>query len=182
MSSATKHLLTIEEFLQLPDYEHLELVRGEVVKTMPPSKEHGMIAVAIARFLSNWSQQGGVGKVGVESGFILATNPETVRGPDVYFVSTERAKSDENSGAFWTIPPDLSVEVVSPSESAEDVRDKVRDFLAAGTPLVWVVYPRTREIVAHTPDGVARTYSIDDTLEFPDVLPGFSCKVSEIFE
>jgi Uma2 family endonuclease len=66
MSSATKHLLTIEEFLQLPDNEHLELVRGEVVKTMPPGKEHGMIAVAIARFLSNWSQQGEVGKVGVE--------------------------------------------------------------------------------------------------------------------
>lgn len=182
MSSATQKLLTIEEFLQLPDHEHLELVRGEVKKSMPPSKDHGIIAVAIATLLRIWTMQGVGGKVGVETGFILVRNPETVRGPDIYYVGEEKVSADSKSGAFWTVAPDLAVEVVSPSETAEDIRAKVRDFLTAGTPLVWVIYPRTREVEVHTPDGVARTYSNEDKLEFPDVLPGFSCKVSEIFE
>jgi len=182
MSSATKHLLTIEEFLQLPDYEHLELVRGEVVKTTPPSKDHGFIAGMIVTLLNIWLRQGAHGKAGVESGFVLSRTPETVRGPDVYFVSPEKLLADSKSGAFWTLAPDLAVEVVSPSETAEDIRDKVHDFLTAGTPLVWVVYPRTHEVVAHTPDGVARTFANEVQLEFPQVLPGFTCKVSDIFE
>ncbi|HYO49120.1 MAG TPA: Uma2 family endonuclease, partial [Chloroflexia bacterium] len=67
-------------------------------------------------------------------------------------------------------------------ETADEVREKVRDFLAAGKPLVWTVYPRTGEVIVHTADGLARTYSADDLLEHPDVLPGFSCKVVELFE
>lgn len=181
MSSATR-LLTIEEFLQLPNHEHLELVRGEVVKIMPPSKDHGFIAGMIVTLLNIWIRQGAHGRAGVESGFLLSRNPETVRGPDVYFVSEEKIMVDSNSGAFWTLAPDLAVEVVSPSETAEDIRDKVHDFLTAGTPLVWVVYPRTREVVVHTSDNLSRTYANDDQLEFPDMLPGFSCNVSEIFE
>ena len=83
--------------------------------------------------------------------------------------------------AFWNTPPDLAVEVVSASETAGDVREKVRDYLAAGTPLVWVVYPRTQEVVVHTPDGLARTYEGDGVLEDFEVLPGFACTASELF-
>ena len=182
MSSVTNRILTIEEFQLLPGFEHNELVRGEVVETMPPDKEHGLIAVSIATLLSLWSKQGAGGKVGVESGFILAIDLATVRGPDVYYISADRLSSDDKSKAFWTIAPDLAVEVVSPSETMNEVRDKVRDFLTAGTSLVWTVHPRTREVVAHTPDGLARTYSAEDALEFPEVLPGFSCKVAALFE
>ena len=57
----------------------------------------------------------------------------------------------------------------------------MRDYLAAGTPLVWVIYPRTREVVVHTPDGLARTIGVAATLEAPDLLPGFSCTVAELF-
>jgi Uma2 family endonuclease len=82
---------------------------------------------------------------------------------------------------FWNIAPDLAVEIVSPSETADEVRDKVRDYLVAGTPLVWVVYPRNKEVVAHTPDGLARTVSGDAVLEDAAVLPGFSCPVANLF-
>jgi len=61
------------------------------------------------------------------------------------------------------------------------VRAKVHDFLAAGTPLVWTIYPRTHDVVVHTADRLARTYSGADVLEFPEVLPGFVCKVEELF-
>jgi Uma2 family endonuclease len=174
--------MTIEEFSRLPGSEHKELVRGVVVESMPPSKEHGRVALAIGSLLRLWVKQGAGGEVGVESGFILAQDPSTIRGPDVHYVSDGRVASDNASSAFWTIALDLAVEVVSPSDTEVEVREKVRDFLAAGTPLVWTVYPRTREVVVHTADGLARTYSVDDILEHPDVLPGFSCKVAELFE
>jgi Uma2 family endonuclease len=61
------------------------------------------------------------------------------------------------------------------------VRAKVRDYLAAGTPLVWTIYPRTREVVVHTADGLARAYTESDTIEYPGVLPGFTCPVAELF-
>lgn len=83
--------------------------------------------------------------------------------------------------AFWNVAPDLTVEVVSPGEGAGDVCEKVRDYLAAGTQLVWVVYPRTREVVVHTPDGLARTYEDESVLEGFENLPGFRCAVSDLF-
>ncbi len=181
MSSVAQHLLTAEEFWRLPGSEHQELVRGKVKEVMPPSKEHGTVALLIGALLLSWLKQGAGGKAGVESGFILASNPDTVRAPDVYYVSTNRIQSDNKDQAFWTIPPDLAVEVVSPSETAEEIMDKVSDYLAAGTHLVWTVYPRREEAVVHTPDGLARTHKGDDVIEYPDVLPGFSCKVSELF-
>jgi Uma2 family endonuclease len=181
MSSIAQRLLTTEEFSLLPESEHQELIRGEVIEIMPPDKDHGTIAVSIATLLRLWAKQGARGKVGVESGFILANDPDTIRGPDVYYVSASRIPSDDKSKAFWTIAPDLAVEVVSRSETADEVREKVRDFLTAGTPMVWTVYPRSREVVVHTADGLARTYAGEDVIEFPEVLPGFSCNVAELF-
>jgi Uma2 family endonuclease len=181
MSSVAQHLLTAEEFAQLPGSEHWELVRGEVRKTMPPGGRHGEIASALATLLRIWTKQGVGGYVAVEAGYILGHDPDIVRGPDVSYIRAERIPPDGVPEAFWTIAPDLAVEVISPSETADEIREKVRDFLGAGTPLVWVVYPRTREVVVHTGDGLARTYGEDDVIEYPDVLPGFSCKVSELF-
>lgn len=174
--------IIIEEFILLPGNEHMELVRGEVVKTMPPGGKHSIVAGEIMRLLGNWAKQGAGGYAGVEGGFILSANPDTLRGPDVFYVQSSKIPPSGVPDNFWTITPDLAVEVVSPNETDEKVRDKVHDFLTAGTPLVWVVYPRRREVVIHTPDGLSRTYAGEDVLESPEVLPGFSCKVSEIFE
>jgi len=122
------------------------------------------------------------GYAGVESGFVLARKPDTVRAPDVYYVRADRMLSSGAPRNFWTTAPDLAVEIVSPSETADEVRDKVRDYLAAGTPLVWVVYPRSKEVLVHTPDGLARTVSGSDAvLEDVAVLPGFSCSVADLF-
>jgi len=129
-----------------------------------------------------WAKNGPHGCSGVESGFVLAQSPDTVRGPDVFYIRSDRIPPTGIPEGFWTIHPDLAVEVVSPNETAEDEREKVRDYLAAGTPLVWVIYPRTQEVVAHTPDGLARTYARDGILDAPLVLPGFSCAVSALFE
>lgn len=138
--------------------------------------------VSISLSNAGYAERGARGYAGVESGFVLARNPGTVRGPDVYYVRADRMPSSGAPRNFWNIAPDLAVEVVLPGETADEVRDKVHDYLTAGTPLVWVVYPRSKEVVAHTPDGLARTYSGDDWLEDPAVLSDFSCPVSSLFD
>jgi len=182
MSTVAHQVLTAEELWLLPvTHTRRVLVRGEVIETMPPGGRHGAIAVVLATLLRLWTQKGAGGYVGVEAGYILSRQPDTVRGPDVSYIRADRLPATGIPEGFWTVAPDLAVEIVSPSETADDVREKVRDFLHAGTPLVWTVYARTQEVVVHTPDGVARTYSSNDTLEYLDALPGFSCTVAELF-
>jgi Uma2 family endonuclease len=110
-----------------------------------------------------------------------AHDPDILCTPDVAFVRAERIPAPGVPLAFWKLAPDLAVEVTSPGESASDVRDKVRDYLVAGTLLVWQVYPRIQEVIVHTPNGIARSYNGDVILEAPDVLPGFTCVVAELF-
>jgi Uma2 family endonuclease len=182
MNVAVPSVISAEELLAMPDGgKRLELIRGEVVETMPPGGIHGSVAVKIALALELWRVQSSGGYVAVEAGYILAREPDTVRGPDVLYVRPDRIPSGGVPQGFWNIAPDLAVEVVSPSESAEDIREKVRDYLEAGTPLVWEAYPRTHEVLAHTPDGLARTFGQGDELAFPEVLPGFSCPVADLF-
>ncbi|HKP51835.1 MAG TPA: Uma2 family endonuclease [Chloroflexia bacterium] len=181
MSSVTQRLLTAQEFWQLPNSEHLELVRGKVRETMPPGWKHGVIAGTVWGLLSHWARQLAGGLVAVKAGFMLKRNPNTLRAPDVSYVRADRVPQGDVPEGFGTLAPDLAVEVISPSETADEIQEKVGDFLSAGTPLVWVIYPRRGEVVVYTADGLARTYSGDDVLEQPEVLPGFSCRVSELF-
>lgn len=181
MSTITTEL-TAEAFWLLPETAmQRSLIRGEVIERMPPGARHGVIATAFSLRLGIWAAKQRAGIVGTESGFILARDPDVVRGPDVYFMRAERLPEGGIPEAFWTLAPDLAVEVVSPSETAEEVRETVRDFLSAGTALVWVVYSRTREVIAHTPDGLARTFRESDLLSDSAILPGFAHPVGEFF-
>lgn len=183
MHGVTQALLTAEDLWHLPDNGmHRELIDGELLETLPPGGMHGAIAVILATHLRLWTQQHGRGYVGVEAGYILARTPDRVRGPDVSYIRSERIPPGGIPEGFWEFAPDLAVEVVSPTQTAEEVCEKVRDFLRAGTCVVWVIYPRSREVSMHTPDGLARTYNEHDTLTLPDVLPGFACTVAALFE
>jgi Uma2 family endonuclease len=180
---AVAQKLTAEEFWLLPDNGmRRALVRGEVIETLPPGASHGGIAGEMVGRLRAWAKSGPGGWAGVESGFILTHGPDTVRGPDVSYVRRERIPPEGVPEKFWDLAPDLAVEVISPSETAMDVREKLREYFDAGTPMVWFVYPRQREVVVHTPDGVSRTYGGQSVLEVPDLLPGFRCVVAELFD
>jgi Uma2 family endonuclease len=76
--------------------------------------------------------------------------------------------------------PDLAVEIISPSESAADVDRKVDQYLEAGA-IVWLLYPGSRKVVVWDSSKQARSFSGDDTLELPELLPGFSVRASEFF-
>ncbi|RRR75304.1 MAG: Uma2 family endonuclease, partial [Candidatus Viridilinea halotolerans] len=130
--TTTTELLTAEAFATLPASElRQELAFGEVVETMPPGRKHGRIALRIGKLIDNWAEQGPGGESGVESGFILARDPDLVRSPDAYYVRAERLPAGDDDEGFWRIPPDLAVEVVSPSDSAEELQQKIREYLAA---------------------------------------------------
>lgn len=182
MSIIAGSQITAEALWQMPDNGmRRELIDGEVVEAMPPGGIHGAISVVLATLLRAWAQQYQPGYVGVEAGYILARDPDSVRGPDVSYVRGSRIPAGGIPEGFWAIAPDLAVEIVSPSESAEGVREKIRDFLLAGTAQVWVVYPRTRELVIHLPSGLAHKLSSADTISVPDLLPTFRCTVAELF-
>lgn len=123
----------------------------------------------------------GLGKISMaETGFLVSRAPDTVRAPDLAFVSKARLPTERVTG-WGTVIPDLVVEVVSPSDRATEVREKVEDWLRAGVRLVWVVYPSVRTVDVYRPGSDVRVLGEADVLEGEDVVPGFSLPVRQIF-
>jgi Uma2 family endonuclease len=116
-----------------------------------------------------------------ECGYVLRRNPDTVRGPDASFVSSERLAAWEARGPFFEGAPDLAVEVLSPSNTRREIEEKVSEYLAAGGREVWVADPEARRITVHRPDEGPRDLGPDDTLDGGDLLPGFDVPVAELF-
>ena len=183
MATVTERLMTADEFYELcRDGRPRELVRGEVVDLMPPSYDHGRTAGRINQRLQNWiDDRGADDDCGVEAGFVVEEGPDTVRGPDVFYVRAENRPPAEQRRRFVRMSPDLAVEVVSPSNTARELRDKTAEYFAAGTSMVWLVFPERREIFVHTPDGHIRMFGPDATLEGLALLPGFSHPVTDMF-
>jgi Uma2 family endonuclease len=180
--AVAKKLLTAEEFWEMPGHEDAELIDGEVIPVMPTSFDYGGIAANLITYLKQWIWSGPGGYVGTESGVIVDRNPDRVRGPDVLYVTAEKVATLTTMKGFKQIQPELVAEIISPNESALDVRHKLHDYLKIGTRLVLLIYPDIREVEVHSQGGVARSYGEDDTFEAPDVLPGFSLKVADLFE
>lgn len=175
--------LTAGEYALFPDrndgYKD-ELVRGSVVCEPPPSFDHGATALRIARLLAEFVERHDLGEVVGEAGFLLARQPDTVRGPDTAFVSAERLARHRGQ-TFFTGAPDLAVEVISPSSSSLSVSEKTRDYLAAGARLVWNVDPERATVTVHAPNRRPVVLHGEDWLEGGDVLPGFSIPVRRLF-
>jgi Uma2 family endonuclease len=175
--------LTIAEFEQLPEEDayHIELVRGRMVRSPRPAPLHGVLMIRLGRRLDEFVQAGGFGLVMADAGAILERDPDTVRGPDVSFYSTERIPEARYATGFWG-PPDLAVEITSPSNRASEMQEKVSDYLDAGVRAVWVFDPPTRTVSVYQPDGSARLLRGEDVLEGGDVLPGFRLLLAGFFE
>ena len=159
-----------------------ELVDGEVRQMAPAGFEHGQVALSIGALVREHVRSRGLGVVvAAETGFRLGRDPDTVRAPDAAFVAADRLAGLGRLSGYLDLAPDLVVEVVSPSDRAADVVEKARAWLAAGTRLVWVVYPAQHLVVVHEPSGTARHLSGADRLDGGDVLPGFEVEVASVF-
>jgi Uma2 family endonuclease len=110
-------------------------------------------------------------------------DPSRVRRPDVSFIAANRLSASQAAAeGHCSIYPDLAVEVVSPHDLAYEVNEKVADFLEAGTPLVWVVHPKSRTVEVHRPGHDGIILHADRELDGGEVLPGFCCRVGDLFE
>jgi Uma2 family endonuclease len=179
---ATKTLLTADDLARMPDDDsvQLELDEGELI-TMPPAGfEHGECEVQIAVLLAQHVRKNKLGKVvGGDAGFRL--NDRTVLAPDVAFVRKERVAA-VRSKSFANGAPDLAVEIFSPSDGIRQSTRKVKQYLAAGCHTVWVVYPKSKKVVVFEASGTEHTLHAGDLLEAPELLPGFSVRVAELFD
>jgi len=180
----TTMLLTADDLLAMPeDGNRYELIRGELVSTPMSSYESSDIAAGIVTVLRTYAHTHRLGRVtGADGAFILARDPYTVRIPDVSFVRIDRLPPPAQRRQFLELAPDLAVEVVSPSDSANAVQEKVREYLDYGVQLIWVVHPAQRTVTVYTADRNARVLYEDEALDGGDVLPGFTLTVAEIFE
>ena len=123
-----------------------------------------------------------LGKVyAAETGFVLATNPDTVCAPDIAFIRQERITDGSRSRGFWKGPPDLAVEVISPSDTVGEVEGKVHLWLERGTFLVWLVSPRLCNVTVYRSLTDVQILTEKDTLDGGEVVPGFQISVAEIF-
>jgi Uma2 family endonuclease len=174
---------TANELFEMPDDgSRYELVRGELRKMSPSDWEHGEVVVNITLLLGQYVKVNKLGSCGgAETGFKIASDPDTVRAPDLSFVSRERIPVGDARKKFLTGAPDLAVEVVSPGDTRREVNEKVADWLEAGARAVWVINPKRRGVTVYRSLTDVTRLSEDDELDGGDVAPGFRCKVSEIF-
>jgi len=168
--------MTLAEFLE-NDIDGYEYVKGELVPMSPPTRIHSKISVNVIRHLDQHVRENQLGEVHVEATFQVG---ERGLKPDVAFVSTPRLDGDENTG--FPIPPDLAIEVVSPSDVQWRVVDKAFAYLDAGTRLVWVLDPRSKTVTVYRSESDIALLTRQDTLTGEDVVSGFACPVSQLFE
>jgi Uma2 family endonuclease len=182
--TTSQKLLTAEEYAVLPDSvapRDSELIRGVIcVREAPAAPGHGWVANKIGHLLYEFVAPRKLGVVFAEPGFVLERNPDTVRAPDVSFVRAERMPR-ENWPSFLDGAPDLAVEVKSPSNTKREMAEKIAQYLATGSRLVWYLEPEPRTITVFRPQLDAVVLSEGDNLSGYDVLPGFECPVAEVF-
>lgn len=159
-----------------------QLIEGELRMMSPAGGFHGALAADIASLLTQHAKRAAIGRCfGAETGFLISRNPDTVLAPDAAFVSNERLEAVGLGEGYFPEAPALAVEIVSPGDTAEAVDDKARRWLAAGTRMVWVVYPKRETLTVYRSADNVRLLSAEDSLEGADVVPGFSVKVAELF-
>ena len=174
-------ITTAEQLLRATDLGRCELVDGELRTLIPPGGQHGRIAFDIGFALGQHIKPRKLGTLfAAETGFLLSRDPDTVRAPDVAFVSADRPPLPPRG--YYPGAPDLVVEVLSPDDRPGYVRDKVEMWLEAGAMLVWEVDPRTHTVRVHQRAGGAHTLAEADTLTGGPVLPDFELPLRDLFE
>lgn len=180
----TPRMMTVEEFFALPHTaEKQELIRGELRLTPPAGGPHGVAGTNLVIALGAFVQRDRLGRVfGDGVGYVLTRIPHTVRVPDVSFVRADRLPPNGVKPGPLQLAPDLAVEVLSPSETASSLAEKLHDYTVAGTPLIWVADPERRSVTIVSAVGPVRSLYEGDMLDGGAVIPGFSCNVAEIFD
>lgn len=183
--TTTGQKITAEDLLRLPgDGFHFrsELLKGELIKRPLAAAEHGLLAMKVGWKLAEHVRSRELGQVyAAGTGFHLDWNPDTVRSPDVAFISQQRIEEIGDVEGYWPGPPDLAVEVASPSDTYTEVEDKVLAWLNAGTRMVVVVNPRTESVTVYRSLSDVTILTNNDTLDGQDIVPGWTLAIEDLF-
>jgi Uma2 family endonuclease len=173
-------MLTADDLLTMPG-EH-ELIRGELREMSPSSAEPTYVTINVSSSLFPHVRERRLGVVtSADGGFVLFPDRRTVVAPDLGFIRRERIPRDFDYQHYFPLPPDLALEVVSPSDSYAEVMEKVDLYLEAGVQLIWVAIPQRRVVVVYRPDRAPKTLTENDDLDGEDVIPGFRMAVRAVF-
>lgn len=175
--------MTPADLLALPDDGRVfELVNGEFVEKnvgVLSGRVEGIVFRRIDDFCE--AHQAGQTFTGTTGIRCFPDDPSKVRKPDAFFIRADRFRDSYWQDGFLTIAPDLAAEVISPDDLATEIGEKVEEYLAAGVLLVWVIDPEVKTVVIHRNDGSVTKLHLNDELPGENVLPGFSCKVRDLF-
>lgn len=182
MSTATNRTTASQLAAMKDDGQRYELVEGELRMMSPAGGLHGWIALRLGRLLGAHVDENGLGAVfAAETGFLIASNPDTVRAPDVAFVSSSQLSKLDGIDGYLPISPDLVVEVVSPNDSSTDVEAKAEMWIEAGTRMVLVVDPSNRSIRVYRDKHSIEVLHIGDELDAGDIVNSWALKVADAF-
>jgi Uma2 family endonuclease len=175
--------MTAEQLFALPsDGQKHELIAGELIVMSPAGSEHGIVIGNITAFIAPHVVEKKLGRIfGAESGFLIRRNPDTVRAPDVAFVTRERLERLGVPRSYWPGAPDLAVEVVSPSDRTDEVEEKVKVWLAAGCQEVWVASPMLRTVTLYRSLTEIELFVSTQSIDSSRVLPELRLAVADVF-
>jgi Uma2 family endonuclease len=181
MSTVGAHY-TPEDLLTMPDGNRFELVNGHLVERNMGS-ESSWVGGRIFRLVTNFNEDQSLGWVWpADNGYqCFPLFPNLVRRPDVSFIRFGRLPGERPAQGHERIAPDLAVEVISPNDLAHEIDQKIEEYLQAGVKRIWVVYPETRTVHIHRPDGSDTRLRENDELTGENILPGFRCRVGDFF-
>lgn len=180
---STSVTISAEEFARMRFESPTELVRGEFLSIGHTALAQGAVCANVAFELEKWNRATSAGIVATnDTGVQTEWDPDTVRGADVLFVSTEKLPQQPIAAGLMQAVPDLCVEVLSPSDRWGDVLGKVGEYLSAGVAEVWVADPEQRTVQVFRPEQPPESFDSDDELKTESVLPGFACRVADLFQ
>ncbi len=181
-TALTTPLLTLEQFESMPDDGQRHELDVGVLISMPPIKpRHSTIALRLYDALGPFVRDNRLGELFLDSGFLLSPRPPTVRAPDVSFLSSDRA-DEADLDQYIPGAPTLAVEVVSPSDRAEQLNRKTEQYLATGSEVVLVIYPKTASVHVHRRSQPTRVLSKDEALSDEVLFPGWDLPIARLFE
>lgn len=182
MSTSAPQIHRAEDLLRMPDGDRYELVDGELVEVSMGGKSSWIGGQAYRR-LSDYVTAHGGWSFPADAGFqCFSWDVERVRKPNSSYVAAGRFVNDEIPEGHIRIAPDLAVEVISPNDIYQDVEAKAEEYLHAGVRLVWVLNPNNRTVrIFSAENRLSTQLGPEDDLTGGDVLPGFSCRVAELF-
>ena len=175
--------VTGDELLRMPGLDACELVAGRIVRMTPTNPIHGRIEVNVAAALKQFVRTRNLGVVMAgEVGVFTGRNPDTVRAPDVLYLSRERDARRRRPQGFLDVAPELVVEILSPTDRPDQLRRKLGEYFAAGVRVVWVIDAATRTVRIHHDGGEPVSLAPGAVVTGGDVLPEFELPVDDVFE